>query len=155
MTKECIWFLEGTGIFSKMSWGQHSLIFSGNWGCLPGVKADDPSSFCTKVWVKLYNSTPPYAVMVHAGPTSLRLLHYWVQFCFKRSMYCMYTHPLRKEYLYEHGYISSHCCENLTYSFICNVAVKGSKQGYQTGGPGFILYHVWTGATASSCFPQE
>ena len=49
--------------------------------------------------------------------------------CFKHCMFCMYTHPLRKEFLYKHGYISSHCCENITYSFICNIALKGSKRG--------------------------
>jgi hypothetical protein len=75
MTKE-LGFLEGAGIFSKMSWGQQRLIFSGNWGCFPGVKADVPSPFSAKLWVKLYNSTPPYAVMVHTGPMSLCLLHF-------------------------------------------------------------------------------
>jgi hypothetical protein len=49
--------------------------------------------------------------------------------CFKHCMYCMYTHPLRKKCLYKHGYISSHCCDNLAYSFICNVALEGSKRG--------------------------
>jgi hypothetical protein len=91
-----------------------------------GVKADDPSPFSAKIWVKLYNSTPPYAVMVCTGPTSLCHIYEYI-LCFKCCMYCMYTHTMRKEFLYKHGYISSHCCENLTYSFICNVALEGSK----------------------------
>jgi hypothetical protein len=49
--------------------------------------------------------------------------------CFKCWMYCMYTHTMRKEFLYKHGYISAHCCENLAYSFICNGALEDSKWG--------------------------
>ena len=74
-----------------MSWGQYSLIFSGNWSSFPGVKADDPSPFSATVWVKIYNSTPLYAVMVHTGPTSLHLLHIWVKFYVLNVAYIICT----------------------------------------------------------------
>ena len=78
--------------------------------------------------------------------------------CSKHCMFCMYTHPLRKEFLYKHGYISSHCCENIAYSFICNITLKGSKWGSvwpPDRRPRFyfiLFYFMWTGAAACSHF---
>ena len=81
MTKELVFDSWKGQEFSLKCPGVNIALYSvGTGGSFPGVKADDPSPFSAKVWVKIYNSMPPYAVMVHTGPMSLRLLHIWVQF---------------------------------------------------------------------------
>lgn len=144
-----IWFLEGAGIFSKLSWGQYSLIFIGNWGSFPGVKADDPSPFSAMAWVKIHNSTPLYALMVHTGPTSLRLLNTWVQFYVLNVTYivCTLIHWGRSVFTHMGTYLHTAVRISHIHSYVTlfSKAVYEELSSYQTGDPSFIFYHMWTG----------
>jgi hypothetical protein len=99
--------------------------------------------------VKIYNSTPPYAVMVHTRPTSLCLLHIQVQFYVLNVAYivCTLIHWGRSVFTNMGTYLYTAVRISHIHSYVTllSKAVNEELSGYQTGGPGFILYYMWTG----------
>jgi hypothetical protein len=93
--------------------------------------------------VKIYNSMPPYVVMVHTGPMSLHLLHIWVQFYVLNvtCIVCTLIHWGRSVFtnMGTYLYTAARISHIHSYTMLVSKALNKALSDYQTGGPSFIL----------------